>query len=345
MSGLSMIIDKILQGRHQNAMLQNQNQQNQQNQSLEDRVIAQALNRWRPPNELMQNNPNIAFNIPGAAPMQFEDQNTPENRSQNILANPNISLENKIGALRALNEQRQLTAQPKRDMTTLNFWDKSGVKRSVRIPADSYNNAVEKITQLGGTLESQKSEKDKNYGTLWAGKKDDPESWQEFEYEKGKLNQKKKEVTAQGFNVFRKSPPDGQKTDYLHDKAKLIDDTRSFYLAKAAAFRNSLTGAIDNPDGYMDIMNEMQEDLVRAATDKRPKWLEERQQPVVPAPTDALSNAAQAPMRSLSNATEQLNGALTALSDQFPNAKDETKKYLGQQGFIFKNGKWQVLNQ
>jgi hypothetical protein len=65
--------------------------------------------------------------------------------------------------------------------------------------------------------------------------------------------------------------------------------------------------------------------------------------------SDILSNAALSPLKSLNEATakakEQYSGPLKALSQQFPEAKEGEKKYLGQQGFVFRNGEWQVFTQ
>lgn len=207
-----------------------------------------------------------------------------ENQINAILRDPRIPMDQKIQATRVLSAQaqaRQLEkpVQKETKSDVVEWWDASGKGHKTRVPHDQYNQFVQTIEKSGGTVdEPEKPDKpDKpSYDTIWAYKPGDPESWQQVEYKKGTLNETVQKLRRDGFR-FRKEPPSGSdKTEYMENVEKLIDDTRAYYQAKAKALIDPMTGTVRDKEEYNNIMKDMQADMVRARKKQVPKWLEEQ---------------------------------------------------------------------
>lgn len=164
-----------------------------------------------------------------------------------------------------------------------------------------YPGAKDTLGHFGKLLDDESGEirqdirDEKSVGRAKQVKRDELELKKEF----GLLDKQPKDTrtTAQKeFDRYKQSNPDYQgdfldfisdrakrsaakkskDNDYLTDKGKQIDDTRSYYAQKARAMENDL-GAITDQSSYSKLIKDMQSDLARIVKGRRPKWMDEQE--------------------------------------------------------------------
>jgi hypothetical protein len=170
-----------------------------------------------------------------------------------IFGNKDIPLPVQQGAMNMLKDQAYVQnlekpQQQKQDYTVIKWWDATGKGHSNRIPEDSYNQFVERVEQMGGTVEKPEKEKPKDtkYKTIWVYKPGEPDSWREIEYEQGKLNEATKKYAKEGYR-FRKEPPTGAGSATNELNTMKVNAWQAYFNGKASPEQKRLIKVDSDP--------------------------------------------------------------------------------------------------